>query len=125
MKRIVVCVILALSLAAAGSWCFFYSDDTAKNILEELEETERLYSSGDTEEAAAASARAKDKWNGFTEIRILSVDNEHEMEITMSMSRLVSLIESENEEAMVEWAAVKELVEGYKREISPFVLNVI
>lgn len=125
MKRIIVCIALTAVIFAGGTVCLFYTSHISDRIAANLDEAERLFISGDTEGAAAAAARASSDWQKFRSIHILSVDNDHVLEITMSITRIESLMEREDEETVTECAVAKKLIETYRSESMPSIMNVL
>lgn len=125
MKRIIVCIALTAVIFVGGTVCLFYTSQISDRIAANLDEAERLFLSGDTEGAAAAAARASGDWQKFRSIHILSVDNDHVLEITMSITRIESLLEREDEETVTECAVAKKLIENYRSESMPSIMNIL
>lgn len=125
MKRIIVCIVLAAVIFAGGAVSLFYTNSVSDKLLENLDEAERLFESGDSEGAAAAVARASDDWHTFKELHILSMNNDYILEITMSITRLESLVEREDEETVTECAVAKELIMAYRNETMPGIMNIL
>ncbi len=125
MKRIIVCIALTVIIFAGGTAGLFYSCGVSDRIAANLDEVNRLYLSGDSEGAAAAAARVSDDWTKFKSLNILSVDKDHILEISMSITRIESLLERNDEEALTECAVAKELIEGYRNKNVPSILNIL
>lgn len=125
MKRIIVCVVLTAIIFLGGTWCLFYTANISGRIVADLEETSRLFLSGDSEGAAAAAARASSDWQKFKRLHVLSVDNDHILEITMSITRIESLLAREDEETVTECAVARELIETYRDKNMPNIMNIL
>lgn len=125
MKRIIVCIALTAAIFAGGTGCLFYTSSVSEKITENLTEVKRLYESGDAEGAAAAAERAGSDWRKFRELHVFSTDNDHILEITMSIARLENLIERESDELLTECSVAIELIEVYKSEIMPGIMNIL
>lgn len=125
MKRIIVCVVLTVIIFLGGTGCLFYTADISDKIAADLDEASRLFLSGDSEGAAAAAARASSDWQKYKRLHILSVDNDHILEITMSITRIESLLEREDEETVTECAVARELIETYRDKNMPNIMNIL
>lgn len=125
MKRIIVCVILTVIIFLGGTGCLIYTANISDKIAADLDEVSRLFLSGDSEGASAAAARASDDWQKYKRLHILSVDNDHILEITMSITRIESLLEREDEETVTECAVAIELIESYRNNNMPSIMNIL
>ena len=125
MKRIIVCIILTAVIFAGGTACLFYTANTSDKIAADLDKVTQMILSGDTKGASTAAAKARKDWQDFKRLHILSVDNDHVLEITMSIARIESLLERQDEEAVTECAVAKELLRSYKNENMPNIRNIL
>lgn len=125
MKRIIVCIALTAIIFAGGTAGLFYSSSVSDRIAADIDEVNRLFLSGDSEGASAAAARASGDWQKFRSLNILSVDKDLILEITMSITRIESLLEHSDEEAITECALAKELIENYQSKNMPSILNIL
>ncbi|HBH94105.1 MAG TPA: hypothetical protein DDX91_00010 [Ruminococcaceae bacterium] len=125
MKRIVICCIITVLIFASGVFTLIYTSSVTGNIARELRQLREDFLSGDTEAAKAAAQRAGDKWESFREMHFLTVDNGHALEITMTVKRIQSLLEKEDEEALTECEVTIELIEMYGDEQLPDFMNIL
>lgn len=125
MKRIIVCVVLTAIIFLGGTGCLIYTANISDKIAADLDEVSRLFLSGDSEGASAAAARASGDWQKYKRLHILSVDNDHILEITMSITRIESLLEREDEETVTECAVAIELIESYRNNNMPSIMNIL
>lgn len=125
MKRIIVCIVLTAVIFLAGTVCLFYTANITDRIMTDLDDVSRLFLSGDSEGAAAAASRASREWESFKKLHILTMDNDHILEITMSITKIESLSERADEETVTECALAKELIETYKNKNIPSIMNIL
>lgn len=125
MKRIVICIVLSIIIFLGGIGSLYYTCRISDDILDSLEQAQRMYSEGNSEGAAQAVSQVRKSWNKFRDIHIFTVDNGHALEITMSMAKIESLLERDDEEIITECRVMGELVEVYRNEMMPSIMNVM
>lgn len=125
MKRIVFCGIIALVIFAAGISALAYTSSVADNIIKGIEQVEWDYASGDIESAKKAAEKVSREWEDFRSVHFLTIDNDHALEITMTLKRICSLLEREDEEALTECEVMLGLIELYVGEQRPNILNIL
>lgn len=125
MKRIVICIVLSIIIFLGGIGSLYYTCRISDDILDSLEQAQRMYSEGNSEGTAQAVSQVRKSWNKFRDIHIFTVDNGHALEITMSMAKIESLLERDDEEIITECRVMGELVEVYRNEMMPSIMNVM
>ena len=125
MKRIITCCIIAAVIFVSGIFSLIYTSSVTEDIAQSLEQLRENFLKDDMEAARAAAQRAGDKWKRFREKHSLTVDNDHALEITMTAKRIQSLLEKEDDEALVECEVMLELIEVYGREQMPGIMNIL
>lgn len=125
MKRIVFCIVIAAVIIVLGISTLAYTSKVTDKIYQDLEQIQTEFTSGDTEAAKATAARMIKHWQSFREMHFLTLDNDHYLEITVTAKRLESLLEKEDEEALIECEVMKELVKVYGRKQVPDIMNLL
>lgn len=125
MKRIVICIVLAVLIFAGGTAALFYTNKVAYDITGNLSAVQSCYLKGDTEGAEAAAGKMEESWRKFRSLHMLMVDNDHTLEITMSAAKITDMLKRGNDEVLTECAVMKELIETYRQEQTPNIMNVL
>ena len=125
MKRIVVCIILAALLFAGGTAALLYTNKVAYDITDSLSTVQSCYLNDDMEGAEAAAGKMEESWSKFKKLHILMVDSDHTLEITMSAARITDMLKRDNDEVLTECTVMKELIETYRQEQTPNIMNVL
>lgn len=125
MKRIVICCIIAAVIIASGIFSLIYTSLVTEDIARNIKQLREDFLNNDMESARAAAQKAGDKWSGFREMHFLTVDNDHALEITMTVKRIMSLLEREDDEVLTECEVMIELIEVYGREQVPDFMNIL
>lgn len=125
MKRIITCLIIAAVIFAGGTAALFYTGSTADKITGELERIEACWQEGDKEGAMEAAREMEQCWESFRKLHMLIADNEHALEITMSMAKITDMLKRDNEEFLTECNVMSELISVYKQGQLPTFTNVL
>ncbi|MCH5200949.1 MAG: DUF4363 family protein [Oscillospiraceae bacterium] len=125
MRRIVICIILALVILAGGICGVIYTTGFSDGLLTEVEAVAENFERGDIEAAKQAFSRVKTSWDGFRDFHILVSDQEHALEITMCITRMESLLEQEEDDLLTECATAAKLIEVFRHEQLPNITNIL
>lgn len=125
MKRIIACCILTVLIFAGGIAALCYTNKAADEITENLKAIESLYLKDDKEGAKEAARKMEEGWKSFRRLHMLTVDNDHILEITMSAAKIRDMLQRDNEEVLTECAVMEELIGVYKEEQFPSIMNVL
>lgn len=125
MKRIILCSVLAGIMIAGGIFSCFYVFSFSERMGENIENISRCFEAGESEAARQAFDTADREWKSFRRLHILIADDDHALEITMSMAKIDSLLQQEDEEVLTECESAKELIRVYGYEQLPYVMNIL
>lgn len=125
MRRIAICIALALAILAGGIWGVIYTTRFSDRLLSDVEAVAVNFEQGDTEAAKQAYSRVKTGWDGFSDFHILVSDQEHALEITMCITRMGSLLEQEEDDLLAECATAAKLIEVFRHEQLPNITNIL
>ncbi len=125
MKRIVLCIILAVLIFAGGTAALLYTNKVAYDITDSLNTVQSCYLNDDMEGAEAAAGKMEESWRKFRSLHMLMIDNDHTLEITMSAAKISNMLKRDNDEVLTECAIMKELIETYRQEQIPNIMNVL
>ena len=125
MRRIVICIILSLTILAAGIAGVIYTTGFSDKLLADVEAVADRFEQGDTEGAKQAYSRVRESWDGFRDFHVLVSDQEHALEITMCIARMGSLLRQEDDELLTECATAAKLIEVYRHEQLPNITNIL
>ncbi len=125
MKRIVLCIILAVLIFAGGTAALLYTNKVAYDITDSLNAVQSCYLNDDMEGAEAAAGKMEESWRKFRSLHMLMIDNDHTLEITMSAAKISNMLKRDNDEVLTECAIMKELIETYRQEQIPNIMNVL
>ena len=125
MRRIVVCIILALVILAGGIWGVICTTGLSDGLLTDVEAVAENFRQGDIEAAKQACSRVRESWDGFRDFHILVSDQEHALEITMCIARMESLLEQEEDDLLTECAEAAKLIEVFRHEQLPSITNIL
>lgn len=125
MKRIVICCVLALLIFVGGIVSVIYISNTADDIIQNIESLQSNFSKGNISLAQQDASKMSSGWKGFRKIHILTVDNDHALEISMSCTKIESLLKDEDDDLITECEVMKELIRIYKSEQIPTFMNVL
>ena len=125
MRRIVICIVLSLTILAAGIAGVIYTTGFSDKLLADVETVADRFEQGDTEGAKQAYSRVRESWDGFRDFHVLVSDQEHALEITMCIARMGSLLRQEDDELLTECATAAKLIEVYRHEQLPNITNIL
>ena len=125
MRRIVICIILALVILAGGIWGVIYTTGLSDGLLADVEAVAENFEQGDIEAARQAFSRVKTSWDSFRDFHILVSDQEHALEITMCIAKMESLLEQEEDDLLTECATAAKLIEVFRHEQLPNITNIL
>lgn len=125
MKRIIICCIITAVIFVGGILALCYTNNTADNITEDLKLIETCWLKEDKEGAMEAARRMETCWKNFRKLHMLTVDNDHALEITMSAAKITDMLKRENDDLLTECAVMSELIRVYKDAQSPVIMNVL
>lgn len=125
MKRIIICCIITAVIFVGGILALCHTNNTADNITEDLKLIETCWLKEDKEGAMEAARRMETCWKNFRKLHMLTVDNDHALEITMSAAKITDMLKRENDDLLTECAVMSELIRVYKDAQSPVIMNVL
>lgn len=125
MKRIIACCIMAAVIFAGGAAALYYTDKAADEIIDNLRLIESCFLKDDKEGAEEAAEKMEEGWDNFRKLHILTVDNDHALEITMSAARISDMLRRDNEDVLTECKVMEELIRVYREEQEPSILNIL
>lgn len=124
MKRLVICSILAVVIVAVGIWAVVYVNGVSLGARRQIELIASHYEADEHEAASAALERLERDWGSFADMHILVTDNEHMLEISSSLVKIRSLLETEDDELLNECRLADRLIEIYRKEQLPLFSNI-
>lgn len=125
MKRIAVCTVIAILIIAGGIASVLYTSDFSGKMSENITRIENKFEEGDIHGAKQAMYRTEKQWDGFRRFHILISDDDHALEITMSLAKMQSLLEQGDDELLTECETAKQLIERYGYEQLPYIMNIL
>ncbi len=125
MKRIAVCAVIAILIIAGGIASVLYTSDFSGKMSENITRIENKFEEGDIHGAKQAMYSTEKQWDGFRRFHILISDDDHALEITMSLAKMQSLLEQEDDELLTECETAKQLIERYGYEQLPYIMNIL
>lgn len=125
MKRVVlsgVLVAVMVALAVAG---MIYTDNVIEDSRSSLAQVAAAYQENDGAGAAEAARTLERRWNGFCSTHIYISDNEHALEISNLVARILYLAQEMDDDLLVECAAADRLLELFGEEQAPSIFNIL
>lgn len=98
MNRLAISIILLCVMAAGCTAAVFTVNSITDGMIEQISQVEQLFTDGETEQCKAAAKELQQKWDTFVKYSVLINDLGHAVEITSSISEIISFAEDENEE---------------------------
>ncbi len=124
MKRLSLCVAIVASLILFSLYGLHYSDEKSEQILREIHSVGEYSRSGDTNSALKSARNAKKLWLELSDSTVFVESTEADNEIKMSLSRIILLAKSENDDLYTECAVLQGLIEMYVQRQRPTVANI-
>lgn len=112
-------------MIACALWGFFVLKHHTERLVNDVDMVIEASESGDFKAAAELSKELDADWGRFSSIKILIIDNEHCLEVTSSIAKIMSLTSREDESAIEECHSVKKLIYCYYQEQIPSFLNIL
>ncbi len=124
MKRIVICLFITAVLIIMGAASLCYTDSVTREAADTIDSVAASFEQGDFAQAKSLTMRLSQNWENFIENHPFLIDEEHIMEITVSIARIKSLAEEESEDLPEECAVTRELVQLYREKNSVNLKNI-
>lgn len=124
MKRIILCGFLMLVMIILGAGSLYYTDTSAKEAEDALEEVSLRFKKGDAGGAKSLTLDLRANWESYIENHFFTTDREHVMELTSIIARICALAEEEDPELTVECAVAKEMMSVYREKNSVTLKNI-
>lgn len=124
MKRIILCGFLMLVMIILGAGSLYYTDTSAKEAEETLEEVSLRFKKGDAAGAKSLTLDLRAGWEGYIENNFFTTDHEYVIELTSTIARICALAEEEDPELTAECAVAKDLMRIYREKNSVTLKNI-
>lgn len=125
MKRMVLCVVLIAAMIILSLSGFVYIDKTAQEMRSGIDRIEKAYLQEDAEVMKTEIDALKERWERFCNVHIFITDTDHALQITELLARIDGLSRTGNDELLSECAAADRLIETYRSEQVPGILNIL
>ena len=125
MKRMVLCIVLIAAMLILSLSGFIYIDKTAGEMRAGIKRIETAYLKDDSETMKNEIAALDDRWQKFCDVHIFITDTDHALQITELIARIDGLSRTDNDELLSECAAADRLIETYRSEQVPGILNIM
>ena len=125
MKRMPLCIIIICVFVFLGLISSLCVEKTTSSMSESIAEIEQAYEDGDAGKMTVSADALQKCWENFTSIQIFTSDPERALEITASVARISSFAKTLHEDLLSECSAAKSLIESYRNEQQPTILNIL
>lgn len=124
MKRIILCGFLVIVMIVLGAGSLYYTDTSAREAEETLEEVSLRLKENDMAGAKSLTLDLRADWESYLETHFFATDHEHVMELTSVIVRICALAEEEDPELSIECAVAKDLMRIYRKKTSVTLGNI-
>ena len=121
----VLCIALIGAMIILSLSGFIYIDKTAREMRSGIGRIEKAYLQEDSETMESEIALLEERWQKFCDIHIFITDTDHALQITELLARIDGLSRTGNDELLSECAAADRLIESYRSEQVPGILNIL
>lgn len=116
MKRIIICGLIMITLVIIGIISLFYTDSVTDAAARKVDEISASFGSGDYDLTRKLTAELDKSWQDYYQGHIFMVDKDHAMEISLSISRIKSMAEQDDDDLPTECGAAQDLIQLYRRK---------
>lgn len=125
MKRAYFSVILLAGLLVLAIGSFHYIAGETEKLIAKVELIEESFAAGDYGAAAGYAAEADADWREFHRHRLFIIDNQHVGEISMALTKILTLAKEENPDLSAECAVAKMLIQIYRDKQGLDIYNIL
>ncbi len=116
MKRIIICGLIMITLVIIGIISLFYTESVTDAAARKVDEISASFENGDYDLTRRLSGELDKSWQDYYQGHIFMVDKDHAMEISMSISRIKSMAEQEDDDLPTECGTAQDLIQLYRRK---------
>ena len=124
MKRVWICLVLALILIIVAVGSYLYTRSVTENMEKHIDELTLSFNMGNYDRTKLLSQELSKEWERYCVNHIFVTNKEHIMEITLSVTRIEALAKLENEDILTESSSAKELISLYRENQTLSPMNI-
>ena len=124
MKRIILCISIVSCFILLSIFCLIHLKSCTEKISIQLENINYCLETDDTQGALAIARTLESDWVKSSKLALFYLEEEKVITISSSISRIISLINRENDEVYAECADLQEYVELIYETQIPYFRNI-
>ncbi|MBQ5332297.1 MAG: DUF4363 family protein [Oscillospiraceae bacterium] len=125
MKRVKIAAVLISAILIYSICSLFILDDQNDKFKARLQEVQRVYESGDTEEALRLSNELNEYWHKYEKKVTMLVHDDALASVNISIAKITPFISNENEELIAEIQSIYHQIDQIYEEEFPTWYNIL